>query len=367
MMPAGRTGARPIEFTSSSLRIIDQTKLPAATEVVEVRSWRDVPDLIRALKVRGAPAIGIVAAYGVALAAREHAEGRTANSEGFFGNLQSAADAIARARPTAANLGWAVNEMMSEARRAAAKGLQPAEIAAALETLARALHAADAATCRRIGDHGAALLGVGSSVLTHCNTGDFATGGYGTALGIIRSAWREGTLAHVFVGETRPMFQGARLTTWELRQDGIPHTLIADSMAAHFISRGRVDAVIVGADRIARNGDTANKIGTYALAVAAREHGVPFIVAAPRSTFDSAIADGSAIVIEERDRREVTHVADVALAPEGTHAENPAFDVTPAKFISAIVTEFGVLRPPLLESVAALLAGASLLAARPPA
>jgi len=339
--------------------------MPTTVEVLEIRSWREVPQIIRSMKVRGAPAIGIVAAYGMALAAREYCGSRakladrserSLGSDIFISQLQSAADAIAAARPTAANLGWAVNEIMSVARLHAEAGSRPDRIAAALESSARALHAADAATCRRIGDYGASLLKRGSSVLTHCNTGDFATGGYGTALGIIRSAWREGSLAHVFVDETRPMLQGAKLTTWELLQDGIPHTLITDSMAAHFISRGRIDAVLVGADRIARNGDTANKIGTYALAIAAREHRIPFVVAAPRSTFDPSIADGASIAIEERDRREVTHVAGVPLAPEATRAENPAFDVTPAKFITAIVTESGVLRPPFEESIAGFLA-----------
>jgi len=352
---------KPLEFADGVLRIVDQSKIPLAVEVVELRSWREVADAVAAMKIRGAPAIGIAGAYGVALAARCSARPKVANPgersspADFLAELQQAGDALAAVRPTAVNLSWAVSEMMDEARRRFEAGETPAMVVAALEAKARAIHDDDERTCRAIGAAGAALLPDAASVLTHCNTGDFATGGYGTALGIIRSAWHAGRLARVFVDETRPLLQGSRLTTFELQHDGIPFTLIADTMPAHFMARGDVDAVVVGADRIARNGDVANKIGTYALAILAKEHRIPFIVAAPRSTFDASIADGSAIIIEERDAREITHVAGVPVAAPGTRAANPAFDVTPARLIHAIVTEAGVLRAPYERSIPELM------------
>jgi methylthioribose-1-phosphate isomerase len=254
------------------------------------------------------------------------------------------------------NLTWAVNGLLNEAKREINAGNAPAAVAARLEKQAVLLHENDVAACRRIGDAGEALLPDGVTVLTHCNTGDYATGGYGTALGVIRSAWRSRKLRAVFVDETRPQLQGARLTAYELLQDGIPFTLIADVMAGHFMRRGEIGAVIVGADRIATNGDTANKIGTYSLAVLAHENGIPFYVAAPRSTFDPDLALGDDIIIEERDPDEVRTVRGVALAPAQAPVSNPAFDVTPARYITAFITDNGVLWPPYESSIGALLA-----------
>jgi methylthioribose-1-phosphate isomerase len=324
--------------------------------VLELLSPDEVAQAIAEMKVRGAPAIGIAGAYGMAIGALHAAAAADGDSNTFLRMLAEFAELLAHARPTAVNLPWAVGEMLNEAKRRTNAGESSARVAAALQTTARALHENDVATCRRIGDAGVALLPDGSvNVLTHCNTGDFATGGYGTALGIVRSGYRAGKIARVFVGETRPVLQGARLTTFELAQEGIPHTLITDSMAAHFMARGDVGAVIVGADRIAANGDVANKIGTYGLAVLARAHSIPFIVAAPRSSFDRGADSGAAIVIEERDPREVTHAGGTQVAPAGTEAANPAFDITPAEYVSAIVTEFGVVKPPYPASIGAML------------
>ena len=339
---------KAIEYRDGVLRLIDQTKLPAVVETVELREWHDVPDAIQTMKVRGAPAIGITGAYGVALAALEYAK---LPADQFIAELELAATAIVAARPTAVNLSWAVGEMVAQARRGIDAGEPPKSVAVALENRARAIHDDDVETCHRIGDAGAVLLPGGSTVLTHCNTGDFATGGYGTALGVIRSAWSAGRLRRVFVDETRPQLQGARLTVWELERDAIPFVLIADAMAGHFMRLGEITAVVVGADRVARNGDTANKIGTYTLAVLAKEHAVPFFVAAPRSSFDANLPDGGGIVIEERDRLEVTEIRGVPIAPAQAIVANPAFDVTPARLITAFITEFGVLTPPYGASI----------------
>ena len=339
-----------IAYEPGVLRLLDQTRLPDAVEFLEARDWQAVERAIREMIVRGAPAIGIAGAYGLALAAREYAE-----HPDFLKHMAAAAHRLANARPTAVNLSWSVTQLLEDALARSEAGEAPAAIAAALEREARAIHDADIETCRRIGDLGASLVPDGGEVLTHCNTGALATGGYGTALGIIRSAWRDGKIKRVLASETRPQLQGARLTTWELDQDGIPHSLITDSMAAHFMRHGRVRAVIVGADRIARNGDVANKIGTYALAVLARAHKIPFIVAAPASSFDREIATGESIVIEERDPAEVTAVRGVPIAPAGTDALNPAFDVTPSDLITAIVCEHGIARPPSEETISALL------------
>ncbi|MGI8737963.1 MAG: S-methyl-5-thioribose-1-phosphate isomerase [Candidatus Eremiobacter antarcticus] len=351
-----------ISYDAGTVRILDQTKLPADMEFIDLRSWRESAEAIKGMRVRGAPAIGILAAYGLAQAARAAAgpagavAGAGASRNGasahdLMSALEDAAEQLGAARPTAVNLRWALSKLLASARALAAGGASEQTIAAALESEARALHEADVESCRRIGRAGAALLPVGVSVLTHCNTGDLATGGYGTALGVIRSAFADKKLAHVYVSETRPLLQGSRLTAWELAQDGIPHTLITDSMAAHFMQAKAIGAVVVGADRIARNGDTANKIGTYGLAVIARAHDVPFIVAAPLSTFDAATGSGADITIEERSPEEVTLLYGRAHAPAGTHAANPAFDVTPAGLISAIATEGGVLRPPLAGAI----------------
>ena len=342
-----------IAYEPGLLRLLDQRLLPDRVEFVELRDWRGVGDAITRMVVRGAPAIGITAAYGMALAAHEARASRD-----MLAALESAAAGLRGARPTAVNLSWAVSRALAAARRRFAEGGGPHPVIEAVEAAARAMHDEDIAACRRIGDAGAALVSSGATLLTLCNTGSLATGGYGTALGIVRSAHAAGRLERVLVAETRPRLQGARLTTWELAQDGIPHTLITDSMAAPFMRDGAVTAVVVGADRIARNGDTANKIGTYAFAVLADAHRVPFIIAAPISTFDPALADGSAIPIEQRDGAEVTRIAGMPIAPEGTHAANPAFDVTPARLIGAIVTERGVARQPLGAAIHSLLANA---------
>ncbi|HEX2569973.1 MAG TPA: S-methyl-5-thioribose-1-phosphate isomerase [Polyangia bacterium] len=327
----------PLEWSGGALRLLDQRLLPVEEVWREYRDYRGVAEAIREMVVRGAPAIGCAAAYGVVLGAREVEAGR----------LGEVYDTLAATRPTAVNLFWALERM---------KRVSP-QTPAQLEKEAIAIHVEDIASCRAIGEHGAPLLPEGT-VLTHCNAGALATGGYGTALGVIRSAVAHGRRLRVLADETRPFLQGARLTAWELGRSGIPVTLITDNMAGHFMARGEVQAVIVGADRIARNGDTANKIGTYSVAVLAREHGIPFIVAAPRSTVDLSIPDGTHIPIEERTSREVTHVGGVQVAPLSDHGvavRNPAFDVTPARYISAIVTERGVARAPFEDSLVRML------------
>lgn len=338
-----------IAYRDGVLTLLDQTKLPAHVEYVELRSWPSVAQAIKAMVVRGAPAIGIAGAYAMALAAREYA-----GKASFAADIKRAADGLMAARPTAVNLPWAVALVRDELLALALAGAGESTITEAAERRAREIHEDDIARCRAIGDLGADLILTGSDVLTHCNTGSLATGGYGTALGIVRSAWRQKKIGRVYVSETRPLLQGARLTTWELAQDGIPHTLITDSMAASVMRRGRIGAVVVGADRIARNGDVANKIGTYALATLALAHDIAFIVAAPLSTFDPRAATGDDIAIEQRDPSEVTHVGGVATAPVGTVADNPAFDVTPAELITAIVCERGVFRRPLGRALAQL-------------
>ncbi len=323
-----RPGTQPIEWRDGVLRILDQTLLPRDERYIETSDWRDVADAIRRLAVRGAPLIGIAAAYGVALAARGGDDAR------------AAAEALASTRPTAANLRWAVERVL-------ATGLD----AAAIEAQAVRIHEEQIEADARMGELGASLIPDGATVLTHCNTGALATGGIGSALGVVKTAHRQGNRVRVLVDETRPLLQGARLTAWELQREGISHQVIVDAAAAGLIARGRVDAVIVGADRIAANGDVANKVGTYGLALAAQSHGVPFYVAAPVSTIDPATPDGAAIEIEHRDAAEVLAHSD---APEGSAALNPAFDVTPAPLVTAIITECGVLRPPYDDAIEAL-------------
>jgi methylthioribose-1-phosphate isomerase len=349
------TGTQPahIAYEPGVLRIIDQTKLPDTVDVVSLTTPDAVAEAIREMRVRGAPAIGIAGAYGMAMAALT-AAAKADSPDHFLAMLSDAAQSLETARPTAANLSWAVHELLNDAKRRINGGTSPEAVAVLLQDEARRLHAQDVDACHRIGDAGAALLPDGVTVLTHCNTGDFATGGYGTALGVIRSAWRDGKLRGVFVDETRPQLQGARLTTYELLQDAIPFTLIVDGMAGHFMQRGEVGAVVVGADRVAANGDTANKIGTFTLAVLAHEHRIPFYVAAPRSTFDPDTPSGKDIVIEERDPAEVRTVRGQPIAPADSPVANPAFDVTPARLITAFVTESGVLQPPFEAAIAAL-------------
>jgi methylthioribose-1-phosphate isomerase len=348
-LPSTASIFAPIEWLPGGrVRLIDQTRLPREEAYVETSDCRDLARAIREMRVRGAPLIGITAAYALALAAREAAAG---DRPALMSALREAAEELRATRPTASNLAWALDRMLRVAEAAAG----PASAIEALEAEARRIHEEDIDACRRIGAHGAALLPDGVSLLTHCNAGSLATGGYGTALGVVRAAWEQGKLQRVYATETRPLLQGARLTAWELQRDGIPFTLIVDSAAGQLLRRGLAAAVVVGADRIAANGDVANKIGTYALAALARENGVPFYVAAPTSTIDLGTPSGDAIPIEERAAEEVTTLAGVATAPDGIDAANPAFDVTPAQYVTAIVTENGVARPPYAASLAALL------------
>lgn len=335
----------PIRWQADRLELLDQRRLPAEEHYLSLTSAAEVADAIRDMVIRGAPAIGIAAAYGAALAARA---ARPADTTGpaWAAALASDLERLANSRPTAVNLFWA----MAQVRDAIAEG---GDVTARLTTLARQLHHEDEACCRAMSQHGAALLGKAVRIYTHCNTGALATGGEGTALGVIREAHRQKQLVQVYAGETRPWWQGARLTAWELQHDRIPFALCTDSTAGHLMQSGLVDWVIVGADRIAANGDTANKIGTYSLAVLAHYHNVRFMVVAPSSTFDHAIDSGAAIPIEQRPGIEVTQVGDALLAPHDCPAINPAFDVTPAALIDAIVTERGVIEHPTRERIAA--------------
>jgi methylthioribose-1-phosphate isomerase len=326
---------RTLWFEDGALHLLDQRRLPAKVEIVQARTARETAQAIREMVVRGAPAIGCAAAYGLALAAR--------SGEDFA----EARRALLDARPTAVNLRWAVERLSA---------VQPRTFEALREEADRVL-AEDLAACRAIGRHGAALVPDGRGILTHCNAGGLATAGYGTALGVVRAALEAGKKCAVFADETRPWLQGARLTAWELLQDGIPVTLLPDAAAASLLTGGRIGCVVVGADRIARNGDTANKVGTYPLALAADAAKVPFFVAAPTSTVDLRASSGREIPIEERAPSEVTHLAGSRVAAEGVQVFNPAFDVTPSRYIAAIVTERGVARPPYERTLAALLVG----------
>jgi methylthioribose-1-phosphate isomerase len=340
-----RDGVRALGWREGRLWVLDQRLLPGRTERLSLAEPAEVADAIRHMVVRGAPAIGIAAAFGVVLAARlAYARCGEDWREAIRGDLET----LRAARPTAVNLAWAIERMV--ARFGALTGdPEPALIAEA-----RAIHEEDIAANRRMGDLGAALLGTGARVLTHCNAGSLATGGYGTALGVIRSARRDGRLARVYAGETRPWLQGARLTAWELKEDGVPVTLVADGAAAELMRRGLIDWVIVGADRIAANGDVANKIGTYALALAARAHGLRFMVVAPVSTIDPNTPEGGAIPIEERPAEELLSLAGRRVAAAGIDAFNPVFDITPAALIDVLVTERGVLETPGYPGVEAL-------------
>jgi methylthioribose-1-phosphate isomerase len=331
----------PVRWTGERLVLLDQTRLPAEEVERAYERWHDVADAIRTLVVRGAPAIGVAAAFGVVLAARAS---RATTVDGLVADVETAIKGLAATRPTAVNLFWALERMRRCALAGAGKSV--GAVRALLEKEACAILDADVAANRAIGEHGASLVPPGARILTHCNAGALATAGYGTALGVIRAAHARGKLRLVWIDETRPVMQGSRLTAWECVRDGIPHRLIADVAAASVMARGDVDLVVTGADRIAANGDTANKIGTYALAVLARHHRVPFYVAAPSSTIDPGLACGADIPIEERDPAEVRRVAGQPTAPAESPVYNPAFDVTPAELITAIVTERGVFRPP---------------------
>ena len=330
-----------LRWNEGRLELIDQRRLPLEFEYVTCQDAVQVALAIRDMVVRGAPAIGCTAAYGVALEARRHADNPRSQ---FDAALETAFRVLAASRPTAVNLFWAI-ERMRQCHAQKRNGSTQASAAALLE-LAHQMHGDDIEICRAIGRHGAPLIADGARVMTHCNAGALATAGHGTALGVIRSARDAGKRISVIANETRPYLQGARLTAWEMVQENIPVTLVTDNMAGHLMQQGRVDVIVVGADRIAVNGDTANKIGTYTVAVLAARHGIPFYVAAPLSTIDLAIADGSAIPIEERDPAEVTGFRGVRWAPEGVGVFNPAFDVTPADLITGLITEKGVVTRP---------------------
>ena len=335
---------KTIVWLGDRLRIIDQSKLPHEEAYLELASYQKVAQAIRNMNIRGAPAIGVAAAYGIALGARNI---KATTKSQFLKELQEVTKTIASTRPTARNLFSVIEHM----KRIAAAGKDTRQIKKALADEAVRIHAEVEKATRSLSQLGAELIEDGFSILTHCNTGPLATAGYGTALGIIIRAHQQGKGLKVFATETRPRCQGARLTAWELKQADIPFTLITDSMAGYLLHRGEVDCVIVGADRIARNGDTANKIGTYSLAVLAKESNVPFYVAAPTTTIDPQIATGDEIPIEQRSPEEVTHIQGVRIAPEGVNVLNPAFDVTPHRYISAIITERGIIREPYGEGI----------------
>lgn len=336
-------------WRDGAVHILDQTLLPDQVVYVTCRDYRDVAEAIRSMRVRGAPAIGAAAAYGMALAALQATSGSREEVEAA---LENAAAYLVATRPTAVNLRWAVERIL--ARRHQTPG-DAATLQCAVLEEAHRIKEEDLAANVRIGHFGQALVPPGARILTHCNAGSLATAGYGTALGVVRAAWAAGKVERVYADETRPFLQGARLTAWELQREGIPVTVITDSMAGYLMARGMVDLVIVGADRIAANGDVANKIGTYGVAVLARAHKIPFYVAAPLSTIDMRLACGDEIPIEERDPVEVTHCAGRRMVPEGVAVWNPAFDVTPAHLVTAIITDQGVAYPPYEKSIPGLL------------
>ncbi|MBI3291948.1 MAG: S-methyl-5-thioribose-1-phosphate isomerase [Elusimicrobia bacterium] len=335
-------------FRGTVLDVLDQRLLPGTYRMIRCRTHRQVAECIRGMAVRGAPAIGCAAAFGLALAAQER---RFPSRRELLAYLQKAAQTLRATRPTAVNLAWAVQRIL----RVAKEPVSVSVLQRAVIREAERLFAEDQAANRRLGDYGATLLSPNNVIMTYCNTGSLATAGYGTALGVVRSAFRQGKVAKVLVCETRPYLQGARLTAWELRLERIPCELITDNMAAFIMTQEHVDAVIVGADRVAANGDVANKIGTYALAILAKVHQVPFYVAAPTSTLDPQIASGAEIPIEERPAQEVTSLQGVSIAPPRMPARHPAFDVTPASYIAALVTERGIAYPPYGGSITQLL------------
>src|SRR2546430_9101608 len=335
-----------LEWTASGVRFIDQTKLPNEEVYVSCHTHRQVADVIRTMVVRGAPAIGVAAAMGLALGIKNS---KAENIDKLRQQFDSICDMMGKTRPTAVNLFWAIARMREKFELLSGKPIS--QIKQSLIEEAQRMHAEDIAANQAMGRHGAVLMPASGGVLTHCNAGALATCGYGTALGVIRAAIEQGKKIHVYADETRPFLQGSRLTAWELMKDGIPTTVISDNMAGAMMKQGKISAIIVGADRIAANGDVANKIGTYTVAVLARENGLPFYVAAPFSTIDLQTPDGSRIPIEQRNPREVTHIAGKQMVPDGTEVENPAFDVTPAKYVSAIVTEKGIAHEPYGESL----------------
>lgn len=340
---------KTVEWTNEGVRMIDQRLLPTEEKYLMLRSYEEVAEAIKKMVVRGAPAIGVSAAMGLALGAKQSVGTAVADLEDDFNYM---CEVMAATRPTAVNLFWAIERMRDALRRAKAQTDDVEAIKNLLVKEALAIFDEDLASNRALGRFGGELIADNSTVLTHCNAGALATAGdYGTALGVIRGARDAGKRVAVIADETRPFLQGARLTAWELNKDEIPVTLITDNMAGHVMKQGQVDVVVVGADRIAANGDAANKIGTYMVAVLARQHNIPFYVAAPISTIDLSLATGDEIPIEERDQKEVTHMREQRLAPEGIKVQNPAFDVTPNEFIAAIITDKGVARAPYTESL----------------
>ena len=334
----------PIDWLKNRVRILDQSRLPDEEAYLELEDYRDVASAITELKIRGAPAIGVAGGYGIALGALKI---ESAQKGDFLKKLDVVMATIAATRPTARNLFWAIQRM-----RKAAEGVDDVDgIKTALVDEAVKIHAQEKEATRKLSQFGAGLVKDGDTVLVHCNAGPLATAGYGTALGIILFALEQGKKLKVIATETRPVLQGARITAWELKKAGVPVTLITDSMAGYFMQQGEINCVIVGADRIAANGDTANKIGTYTLAVLARENNVPFYVAAPISTIDPALASGKQVPIEQRKAEEITHIRGVPIAPEGVEVQNPAFDVTPHRYITAIITERGIIKAPFGEGI----------------
>ncbi len=337
---------KPVYFENGALKLIDQTLLPTEEVIRSYTDYREVAEAIKTMVVRGAPAIGVTAAYAVYLAAEEF---KTLPTDAFMLHMKDACEHIKSVRPTAVNLAWAVERMAALFKNPV--GRNPKTAVAALKAEADAICEEDIAMCRAIGEHGQKLINRGDTILTHCNAGALATADYGTALGVIRAAYDAGKNIKVYADETRPLLQGARLTAYELAKDGIPVTLITDNMAGWMMKQGKIKCIVVGADRITRNGDVANKIGTYALSVLAQAHRIPFYVAAPTSTIDFGMLSGDDIVIEQRDPDEIKYIKGQQIAPDGINFENPAFDVTPHQNVTAIITEQGVVSPPYYRTI----------------
>src|ERR1700746_3223336 len=335
-----------LEWTDRGVRFIDQTKLPTEETYVTCKTYQEVADVIRNMVVRGAPALGVAAGMGIALGVKNS---KAESADDLKRELDHICEVIGKTRPTAVNLFWAIRRMQQKFESLRMRPV--AQLKQALIEEARRMHAEDIAANQAMGRHGAALMPVSGGVLTHCNAGALATAGYGTALGVIRAAVEQGKKIHVYADETRPFLQGSRLTAWELMKDGIPTTVISDNMAGAMMRQGKIGAIVVGADRIAANGDVANKIGTYTVAVLAKEHGIPFYVAAPWATVDMRTPTRESTPIEQRSAREVTHLAGKQIAPDGVEVENPAFDVTPSRYIAAIITERGVAKAPYQDSL----------------
>lgn len=347
-MTSSPTQVYPVIWNQDRVLLIDQNRLPREYVVVEISRYEDMAEAIKTMIVRGAPAIGVAAAYGMYLGARAI---QTSDRDLFLSHLEEVAQQLRQTRPTAVNLFWAISRMLKAAYETLGSVDQLKE---ALLRTAQQINAEDLQTCQAIGEHGLKALPDNPAqlrILTHCNAGALATAGYGTSLSVVRTAWRNGRLQRLYADETRPRLQGAKLTTWECVQEGIPVTLITDNMAAHCMKQGMIDAVVVGADRIAANGDTANKIGTYSVALVAKAHQIPFFVAAPLSTVDFKLTDGSQIPIEERDPAEIYKIGETIICPAGTEFYNPAFDVTPAELITGIITEYGAVKPEELKEL----------------